>query len=606
MSATTPKTMKLNDLFQIARERLTEGKLEDAESICRAILKAKANQADTLNLLGVVLMRQEKYQEAHDAFAAAVAERPGLAEAWENLGLLGRYLKQMSHEDAEKPMQDYLRHNPDDVNALTALGLCRLTRTLNHQAMEPLEKAHSLDPEAMLPLLHYATALSNASYYKESLPLWHQYNEKCPEDNTALLFLADGYGELSEREKAKEYYLKVIAANDAAEEPDPNLYTRAGQGLNTINEKELAEETLKRALDLNPDNATAALNLFALREPQEDSPEYRAIKGRLDRLDELEEREQQEVYAALGEYHHHRKEYDEAFKCFEKQNEIYLRIRKYDKERPLQELEKTMEMITPELIERLQGNGDPTTQPIFITGIPRSGTTMTEQILVRHPKIAAGGERPTLGIMLRNVADEDGNHLPYPEKLLGALQGGDCTTFGATYANALRRAFPEAQYVTDKMPGNVHHLPLIHLFMPNAKLIFCKRNPMDVALSSFQANFAGYHPWAADLETAGRYCRLTLDMMAKWDELLPGKILTVVYEDIVADLETNVRRMLDFIGIEFDDACLAPQESEARVRTASIRQVRNPVYTTSVERWRRYEKHLQPLIDALGPYGPKD
>jgi hypothetical protein len=256
--------------------------------------------------------------------------------------------------------------------------------------------------------------------------------------------------------------------------------------------------------------------------------------------------------------------------------------------------------------KRLQGGGDPSDVPIFVLGMPRSGTTLTEQIIASHPQVHGAGELPYLWEIVQQqpVAGKQ-SHLIYPENLT-SLTHETLTQWGQEYFTRLRRRALEAKHITDKMPANYLALGLIPLMLPNAKIIHVKRNPGDTCVSCFTRLFNRNQDATYDLAELGQHYANYARLMQHWQRVLPaGTFIEVQYEDIVADAESEARRLIDFCSLEWNDACLAFHKNKRNVHTASASQVRQTVYASSVDRWRHYEKHLRPLLDALGEFAPQ-
>jgi hypothetical protein len=239
--------------------------------------------------------------------------------------------------------------------------------------------------------------------------------------------------------------------------------------------------------------------------------------------------------------------------------------------------------------------GDPSAAPIFIVGMPRSGTTLIEQILASHPKVFGAGE-------LREMANLAGHiGAAFPEAMPG-LSGEELRRIGEQYVRSVTRLAPSAERITDKMPGNFSLAGLIHLALPNARIIHACRDARDTAFSCFSLLFSGTLEFTYDLAELGRYYRAYLKLMGHWREVLPeGIMLEVQYEDVVGDLENQARRIIAHCGLEWDDACLSFYKTERSVRTASATQVRQPIYQSSIGRWRLHEEELGPLLRELLP-----
>jgi len=247
----------------------------------------------------------------------------------------------------------------------------------------------------------------------------------------------------------------------------------------------------------------------------------------------------------------------------------------------------------------MAGLGDPSTVPIFILGMPLSGTTLIEQILACHPKIFGAGELRDFDQVVKSVHGPDGAVLPYPE-FLPAFQAEHLRRMGAQYVRLLRAHSADAPHITNKMPSSFFYVGLVHLALPNARVIHSMRNPVDTCLSCFSKLFSGEQSYSYDLGELGRYYRKYLELMAHWRRVLPGgTMLDVQYEDVVADVETQVRRILTYCGLEWDARCLEFYKHARPVKTASAMQVRRPIYTSSIGRWLPYKDQLMPLIGEL-------
>ena len=267
---------------------------------------------------------------------------------------------------------------------------------------------------------------------------------------------------------------------------------------------------------------------------------------------------------------------------------------------------------TPELIAEKSGGGDPSSMPIFVIGMPRSGTTLVEQIIASHPQVHGAGELKTFNDVVLTVHGPDGKTIPYPD-FVPALAAGPLKQIGSRYLALVRDLVSrsdgekkDAPYVTDKMPSNYYFAGLIHLALPNAKIIHTMRDPVDTCISCFSKLFAGEQNHTYDLGELGRYYKRYQQLMAHWRRVLPpGRIFDVRYEDVVADVEGEARRIIAHCGLPWDDRCLAFHETRRPIRTASATQVRQPIYKSAVGRWRVYEQQLGPLLIALDGAEPR-
>ena len=250
--------------------------------------------------------------------------------------------------------------------------------------------------------------------------------------------------------------------------------------------------------------------------------------------------------------------------------------------------ERIRTVFTPELVRTFQGVGEPSSIPLFIVGMPRSGTTLIEQILASHPQVFGAGELSNLEEAAAGVCSTGGHLYPFPEAMLH-ISGEHLQRLGARYVSEITRLCPNATHVTDKMPANFLFAGLIQLALPNARIIHAIRDPVDTCMSCFSKLFASgqYHTY--DLEELSRYYRHYQALMEHWHRVLPsGRILDVRYEDVVADVEGQARRVISYCGLEWDKRCLAFHETERPVHTASAAQVRQPIYSSSIGRWHAY------------------
>jgi hypothetical protein len=252
------------------------------------------------------------------------------------------------------------------------------------------------------------------------------------------------------------------------------------------------------------------------------------------------------------------------------------------------------------LLRRHAGKGDPSAQPVFIVGMPRSGTSLAEQILASHAKVFGAGELADFEREAAKLAEGAGDGSSLAANLAAVIEAGRIRTLGSAYVARLVAHAPEADKLIDKLPANFRFLGPICVALPNARVIHMRRDPIDTCLSCFSKRFVGNLPWSYGLAELGRYYRAYEAMMAHWRTALPeGFMIEVSYEDLVADVEGQTRRMLAHIGLDWDPRCLDFHTTERTVQTASAAQVRRPIYRTSIERWRPYEARLGPLLPQL-------
>ena len=382
---------------------------------------------------------------------------------------------------------------------------------------------------------------------------------------------------------------------------DPVTLTSKGHALKTCGRSDAAVEAYHAALATRPAHAEAWYSLANLKT-------YRFPPDELARMHALEAdpnltaQDRSYLHFALGKAHEDQEEYGTAFHHYAAGNRIQRAESRYDAERMSEELARTAAVCTAELFAAHAGHGCPAPDPIFIVGLPRAGSTLLEQILASHSQVDGTLELPnvlSLVQQLRRRGPGDGTGA-YPG-ILRDLDGEELRAFGEAYLRDTRIHRGAAPFFTDKMPNNFRHVGLIKLMLPNARIVDARRHPLACCTSGFKQLFAEGQEFSYDLEDLGRYYRDYVTLMDHWDRILPGQVLRVMHEDVVEDLEGQVRRLLDFCGLPFEEACLEFHRTERVVRTASSEQVRRPLYRAGVEDWEHFEPWLGPLKAALGP-----
>src|SRR5574340_752595 len=365
-----------------------------------------------------------------------------------------------------------------------------------------------------------------------------------------------------------------------------------------------AEASHRRALEIDPDFVEGRFSLALVRKVQAGDENLAALVAIEEAAQKgatpLSDKEAVYLHFALGKSYDDTGDYEKAFPHFLKACKLKRATFDYDPDRTTQHFASIMRVFDQPAMDRLRGGGDPSHLPIFVLGMPRSGTTLTEQIIASHPEVHGAGELPDLmAIARRDIAGA-----AFPDNL-PLLDRERLAAWGAEYVAGLRRRAPDAPHITDKMPENFLAVGLIHLMLPNAKIIHVNRNPVDTCLSCFTTLFNHKQEHTYDLAELGRYYADYARLMEHWRKLLPGgAFLDVQYEDIVADQEAQARRIIEYCGLEWNDACLDFHKNKRPISTASMTQARQPTYKSSVERWRPYEKFLGPLLDALGELAP--
>jgi hypothetical protein len=307
------------------------------------------------------------------------------------------------------------------------------------------------------------------------------------------------------------------------------------------------------------------------------------------------------LYFALGKAYEDIGKYEKSFGFYEQGNELKRIQSRYKAERMTEELQAQIEVCVPELFKKKSGAGVKAGDPIFILGLPRAGSTLLEQILASHSQVDGTLELPNILALSHRLREgkKISSKESYPHNL-DALSVEQLTEFGNKYLDETKIHRQGAPFFIDKMPNNFRHIGLIHLILPNAKIIDARRHPMACCFSGFKQLFAEGQEFTYGLTEIGTYYHDYVNVMAHWDKVLPGKVLRVQYEDVVTDTETQVKRLLDYLDLPFEEACLNFHENRRSVRTASSEQVRQPIYKTGLDQWEHFDVWLEPLKNALG------
>ena len=387
------------------------------------------------------------------------------------------------------------------------------------------------------------------------------------------------------------YRTALVLAPDTAE-----LHCNLGTALAEIGDLDAAVASFRHAIALKPDFSEAHRHLAGMKKHSAHDGDIRAMEQAYAQPD-IADRHRMHLAFGLGKAYEVLRQYDAAFTFFAEGNRIRGKTRRSSVDLHGSLFAKLAEVCDPSLFARHVGTGCPDETPIFVVGMLRSGTTLVEQILASHPEMHGAGELESLSRVISATVGST-NSMDIPEWIRRA-DGARFEPAGSDYIEAIRSRAPDARFITDKMPGNFKHIGLIKLMLPHAKVIHCRRDPADTCLSIFKTYFTQQHDHVHDLVDLAHYYRFYDDLMAHWHSVLPGFIHDVRYEDMVADPAGQTTALLEFCGVEWDDACLAFHKTVRQVATASAGQVRRPLYKDSVRLWKRYETQLAPLLECL-------
>ncbi|WFL77330.1 sulfotransferase [Altererythrobacter arenosus] len=567
-----------------------------------------------------------RYEQALEAYRRACHYNPSLIASWDRQAELfqrignqgearkcaeqARWLKSLPppvraamnhiHEGrlikAEEMCRAFLQHNPRHVDAMRMLADIGARLNVMEDAEFLLESAVAFEPEHVSARLEYMQILRKRQNYEAALEQAQILYESNPEDPVFQSNLAIESMHNNRFERAFELFDRVLEKQPG----DPSTLTSRGHALKTFGKHDDAVESYRRAYRSMPEHGDAWFGLANLKTYRFTDDEV-AIMQREEAGDRLGYNARAQVCFSLGKAFEDRKEYEPAFEYYRRGNELKRVQSRYDADQMTEEFAAQREVCTPELFERQGGKGFPAPDPIFIVGLPRAGSTLLEQIIASHSQVDGTLELPnilSLAHRLRRrkqVTDQS----QYPQ-ILHELTDEQLHQFGEKFIEDTRVHRAGAPFFIDKMPNNFRHIGLIKLILPNAKIIDARRAPMSCCFSGFKQLFAEGQEFTYGLNEVGRYYHDYVHLMRHWHEVLPGQILHVQYEDVVADTEAQVRRILDYLDLPFEEACLQFHKTERVVRTASSEQVRQPINTKGLEAWKPFEPWLDPLKDALG------
>lgn len=584
--------------FNLALALKAQGKLEDSLAALKEALKRKPDYVDAMVQSGVVLLAMKRPAEAIESLDRALSLRADHFEALFNKGLALVSLE--SYEEAKRCLARAAALNQNDHRVFLALGKTLKLLQENELATSSLARAAALKPDDAETHVALAGVFLADGWTMAALDEADKALALAPDSEEALMMKGRVLAELNRLDES--IALQKRATEVAPESIRAQLVLGTAYLARGLTDE--ARTVFEKARQMEPSNARAFLNILRTDRIKPGDPRLAEMEAFLADEEKLAVGDRIELHFAAGRIYDDLKDYDHAFSHFEKANALQMRANPTQEKTQVAAFERTIQTFTKSFIEKRRNQGSSSRVPIFVLGMPRSGTTLSEQIISSHPDVVGAGEVLDFEIALKILANRRKFTAPVME-LVDKLSPDDFREIGDTYAQRLIQRAPGGAHVTDKLPGNYNRLGLIHLALPHARIIHCKRDPVDCCLSIYSNHFAEHLEHANDLAKLGRFYRRYHALMEHWRNVLPeGTFLDVQYEDTVRDLETAARRIIAYCGLEWDPRCLDFQKNQRQVVTLSITQVRQPIYTSSVERWRNYEKHLTPLLEALGDLAP--
>lgn len=553
----------------------------------REILAANPGHADGYRLLGAALRR------TGDADAASEAELAAIAASVRDPELMraGKALVDNDLPTVESILRPLLHRRPTDVAAIRMMAELAARIGRLGDAENLLRRAVELAPRWGAARANLATVLHRQHRSVEALAeLDHIERDDGDDPNRGLR--AAALGRIGAYQEAIGLYREVLARHGE----HPKVWMSLGHMLKTVGDTDEAVTAYRSALALSPTLGEAWWSLANLKTVRFSDADLAAMRSALD-VRNLAEDDRLHLHFALGKALEDAHEDAAAFASYEAGNRIRSAQLHYDPAEITAHVEASEKLYTADFLASRAGQGCDAPDPIFILGMPRAGSTLLEQILASHGQVEGTSELPDIIALARRLGRDE----RYPAAL-SKLRAADLRALGSEYLERTRVHRTSGKpFFIDKMPNNWAHAGFIRLILPNARIIDARRHPLACGFSNFKQHFARGQGFSYSLADIGHYYRDYVRLMRHFDEVDPGAIYRVTHERLVADPETGVRALLDWLGLPFDDACLRFYDNKRAVRTASSEQVRRPISSEGLDQWRRFERWLAPLTEALGP-----
>lgn len=532
------------------------------------------------------------FQHAHDVYHQVLSQNPHHPQALHYLGLMAQQHGQS--QEALKLINQSIEHLPTDPRAYNHIAQIYMSMDKNDKARIFFKRALKCDPNHVDTLNNLANLLSNEEEHTEAIALYRRVTELNPTVSHSPYNLAEALKVVRQYEEAFVWYKKTIAIK-----PD-HFEACYGAGLvcEELGDFDLAVEFYESALAIEPAHVRSLGNLLAIKSFRPDKSLVERAEKTLSSV-ELKPKDIAKLHNGLGKHYDREEEYDRAFAHFDKSCSAQKETTEpHDVEYVSNFCRRMSEAYGEDHFKRVEEWGA-TKEPIFIVGMMRSGTTLTEQILASHRDVFGAGELSAMPKLSQSYAGKLHNDLK-------KLTQGKITEAVSDYLGYISDIQEgDAPRFTDKLPLNFMYLGFIATLFPKAKIIHCQRNPFDVGLSSFVEMFSLINDFSLDLEHFAQYYLDYDRLMRHWNKVLPQNIFSLKYEDLIADQEYHSRALLDYVGLGWDENCLSFHQTERAINTPSRWQVRQPIYKSSKERWRNYKSHLAPLIKYLDDRGYK-
>ena len=605
---------------------MKQNRLAEAEKQLHLALEIRPGFPHLHEDIGSVLAMQQRYEEAIPYFEKAIQLEPALPLAHKKLGqalvAVGRgedaddsfkeyfeqkpdkgeiaigleHMKEDRIDEAIEIFQKLLKENPDNVDAMRHLAVVfwKNQKSLaNAEAL--LRRATKLAPDYVVAWLNLGAVLLDKHQAVSAIDCYQEATRIDPENPAAWAGLGSAFAQAAYTEKSVQAYAKSVSLNPQA----AGVQMGYAHVLKTVGDQVGALRAYRAAVEAKPHFGEVYWSMANLKIFNFEEEEVSAMLRQLEN-EKLSESAEYHIRFALGKAFEDKKDYESAWKYYHSGNQLKRTEVYHD---PVFEDERSArieEVFSKKFLDQNSGSGFEANDPILIVGLPRSGSTLVEQILASHSQVEGTSELPILSRIAESVGRYRSDDVSFPMAALD-LRKKDWRAYGQQYMEETRRhRLTEKPFFTDKLPNNFSYVGFLHLILPNARVINARRHPYDSCLGTYKQLWGTGQHFSYDMFDLAEYYKNYHSLMTHWHEALPGKVLDVQYEETVPDLETQVRRILAFCGLPFEESCVRYYETDRAVRTASSEQVRQPIYTGALGKWRQYEKHLDSWKETLG------
>lgn len=535
-----------------------DGELTEAENLYRKILERVPVHPDALHLLGQIVFKRGDEQQAVTLIRRAISVSPESPTYHNSLAEVLRVIAQT--DQAIDACKAALRLNPALAEAHTTMGLALQDQARFEEAIASYEKALVINPKLTAAQHNLAFAEQKITQNVDAIERYRKVAESRPDNPSAWRNLAVAYSQVGRFDEAISIY--------------------------------------RQALTIDPDYVEAYVGLGLVRKyTLDDEDDIRAME-RLGSSDRPSAEQRRMLYFILGKVYDDCGIYDQAFAYYKKGNELKREMMAFDRAAYLLDHSRVRSNFSKEFFDSRRGAGHDSVLPIFIVGMPRSGTTLVEQIISSHPEVYGADELPYIEKIAQKLPSLAGTPRPYP-RCMSRLINDHINAAAEEYLGYLNEFPGKFSRLTDKMPGNYVHIGLIATLFNNARIIHCRRNALDICLSIYFQDFQEGHDYAYSLADIGFVYRHYEELMNHWRNVLENRMLEIVYEELVSDTERISRDMIGYCELDWNQSCLKYNKTQRAVHTVSMWQARQPIYHSSINRWKNYEQYLEPLQEAL-------